>query len=219
MVKGTIVKHRADNLKVVSILLYGSKKAELHMLALEFFKFCTKNDIQLHPEWIPRSENLSADFISKDIDKDDFMLNPLVFAVADVRWGLHTVDRFSSYRTRQIPRFCSRWLNPCVEYLDAFTASWSAENNWLFPPLCIMPRILKHLQFGDADGTLVAPMWTKAPWWPLLTYDGINFRPDCIAIEPQPNMFLPAILGFVVFGSDPPTFKLLLLRICFVRQI
>ena len=73
------MKHRTDNLNVVSILLYGSKKPELHMLALTFFEFSIKNDIQLHPEWIPRSENLSADFISKDIDKDDFMLNPCTY--------------------------------------------------------------------------------------------------------------------------------------------
>ena len=94
------MKHRTDNLNVVSILQYGSKKPELHKLALKLFEFCIKNNIQLHPEWIPRSENLSADFISKDIDKDDFMLNPHIFAVADVRWGPHTVDRFISYRTK-----------------------------------------------------------------------------------------------------------------------
>ena len=105
-----------------------------------------------------------------------------------------------------------------MEYLDAFTASWSGENNWLFPPSCVIPRVLKHSQFSGANGTLVAPMWASASWWPLLTYDSINFRPEiiyCIVIEPQPSMFLPAVPGCVVFGSDPPTFKLLLLMICF----
>ena len=95
LIKGTIVKHRTDNLNVVSILLSGSKNPELHMLPTEFFEFSIKNDIHLRPGWIPRSENLSADFISKDIDKDDFMLNPHIFAVADVRWRPHTVDRSS----------------------------------------------------------------------------------------------------------------------------
>ena len=142
----------------------------------------------------------------------------LQLLIADVRWGPYTADRFSSYRTRQIPRFCSRWLNQCMEHLDAFTASWSGENNWLFPPPCIILRVMKHLQFSGANGTSVAPMLTSVPWWPLLTYDGINFRPeviDYIVIEPQPNMFLPAVSGCVVFGSGPPTFKLLRLRICF----
>ena len=55
-----------------------------------------------------RSDNLISDHFSKDIDKDDYMLSPEIFAAADVRWGPHSIDRFSSFRTRQIPRFCSR---------------------------------------------------------------------------------------------------------------
>ena len=96
-------------------------------------------------------------------------LNPEIFAAADLRWGPHSIDRFSSFKTRQVPRFCSRWLNPLMEYLDAFTASWQNENNWLFPPPYLIPKVLKHLEFSKAAGTLVAPMWTSAIWWPLLT--------------------------------------------------
>ena len=59
-----------------------------------------------------------------------------------------------------------------MEYLDVFTASWQNENNWLFPPPYLIPKVLKHLEFSKAKGTLVAPMWTSAIWWPLLTCDG-----------------------------------------------
>ena len=63
---------------------------------------------QLHLE---RSENFCADLFSKDIDKDDYILNPPhLFAAADVRWGPHTIDRLSSFKTKQIPRFSSGWL-------------------------------------------------------------------------------------------------------------
>ena len=57
------------------------------------------------------------------------MLNPNIFAAADILWGRHTIDRFSSFKTRQLLRFCSRWLNPCMEVLDAFSVRWSGENN------------------------------------------------------------------------------------------
>ena len=136
-VRGTIMKHRSDNQNVVRILSYGSKKPQLDELALQFFKFCIASSIQLHPEGIPRSEKFCTDLFSKDIDKDDYMLNPHLFAVADMRWGAHTFKRFSSFKTRQIPRFSSCWLNPCMKYLDAFSANWSGENNWLFPPLVL----------------------------------------------------------------------------------
>ena len=140
------------------------------------------------------------------------MLNPEIFAAADVHWGPHSIDRFSSFRTRQIPRFCSRWLNPCMEYLDAFTESWNNENNWLFPPPYIIPRVLKHLKSSSADPTLVAPLWRSA----LLTYDGVFFRHE--VIDPQENMFIPAVPGITLFGQDIPNFRLLLLRLCFCKK-
>ena len=65
----------------------------------------------LFPEWVPGSENETADWISKYLDKDDYMLNPNIFAVADILWGPHTIDHFSSFKTRQVPRFCSEPLH------------------------------------------------------------------------------------------------------------
>ena len=87
----------------------GSSKQVLHRLATDIFEFCIKNNIQLVPEWIPRIHNQVADLMSKQLDLDDYMLDPNLFATADIRWGPHTVDRFNSFGTRQILRFCSHW--------------------------------------------------------------------------------------------------------------
>ena len=196
----------------------GSSKQVLHRLATDIFEFCVKNNIQLVPEWIPRIDNQVADLMSKQLDLDDYMLNPNLFAIADIRWGPHIVDRFSSFRTRQIPRFCSRWLNPFMEVLDAFSASWNNENNWLFPPPCIIPRVLRHSQASKADGTLVVPEWHSAPWWPLLTCDGVNFRPmvtDWLIVDPYPNMIIPSVSGRGLFGDSAPKFRSILLRLKF----
>ena len=121
---------------------------------------------QLDSEWVPRALNQISDAISKDIDKDDFMLNPDTFAVADtcIIWGPHRIDRISFFKTRQVPHFYSRWLSPFMEYLDAFSTSWQGENNWLFPPPSIVSRVIKHLIFSKADATLVIPFWPSAPW-------------------------------------------------------
>ena len=114
--------------------------------------------------------------------------------LADVRWGPHSIARVSSSKTRQVPRFCSRWLNPLIEYLDAdaFTASWQNENSWLFPPPYLIPKVLKHPEFSKVKGTLVAPMWTSAVWWPLLTYDGKTFRHEviyCFVLKERITLF------------------------------
>ena len=100
IIKGRKVRHRTDNQNVVRALTNGSKKQHLQAVTMDIFKLCIENNINLFPEWVPRSENESADWISKDLDKDDYMLNPKIFAAADILWGPHTVDRFSSFKTR-----------------------------------------------------------------------------------------------------------------------
>ena len=49
-IKGKVIKHRSDNVNVTRILLSGSKKSCLNTLALEIFKLCFQNAIQLHTE-------------------------------------------------------------------------------------------------------------------------------------------------------------------------
>ena len=136
----------------------------------------------------------------------------------DILWGPHTVDRFSSFRTRQIPRFCSRYLNPMTEQVDAFTADWSGEMNWMFPPPYLVPRVIRHMRYGGEDGTLIVPLWTSAPWWPLLTTDGRQPQPWIVNWMDLPlndEMFIPAVAESCLFGLGTPAYRVLALRICF----
>ena len=137
----------------------------------------------------------------------------------DIRIFAFVDDFFGgSFRTRQIPRFCSRWLNSFMEVLDAFSANWNSEDNWLFPPPCIVPRVLRHLQASKADGTFVVPEWHSSPWWPLLSYDRVIFRPvvtDWLIVDPYPNMIIPAVSGVGLFGDSTPKVRFILLRLKF----
>ena len=103
ILKGNTVKHRTDNQNVVRALSTGSKTDNVHAIVIDIFKLCIENNIQLFPEWIPRSLNQLADWISEDIDQDHYKLHPDLFATLDILWGPHTMDRFSLYRTRQVP--------------------------------------------------------------------------------------------------------------------
>lgn len=137
-------KHRSDNQATVSIMCVGSNKAHLQREATRIFTICHQHGIRLFPEWVPRHLNHRADYWSRVIETDDWMLNPVHFRELDGRWGLHTVDRFVSLNSRQLPRFCSKWRCPGCEGVDAFTLNWSGENNWLVPPVYLVPRVLKH---------------------------------------------------------------------------
>ena len=82
--RNQVVKHRSDNQNVTKILTVGSSKQVLHRLATDIFEFCIKNNIQLVPEWIPRIHNQMADLMSKQLDFDDYMLDPNLLAIADI---------------------------------------------------------------------------------------------------------------------------------------
>ena len=106
----------------------------------------------------------------------------------------------------------------CSEAIDAFTVSWSDENNWLFPPPCLIPRVLQHLKFVKSESKLVVPYWSLAPWWPLLVTCEGSFQHeivDFMIIMPRENLFIPAVLGLSMFSSNIPRFYLLALRFCF----
>ena len=96
------------------------------------------------------------------------MLHPDLFATLDILWGPHSIDTFSSYRTRQVPRYCSHFPYPNTEAIDAFLVAWSGKNNWLFPSPYLVPKVPRHLEFSKVDGTLIMSHWESAPWWPLL---------------------------------------------------
>ena len=121
--QGKEVRHRTDNKKVESVLQIGSPSKLIHDEVIAIFKLCQKWTIRLYPEWVTRELNKEADYLSRQMHDDDYILNPTYFAALDILRGAHTVDRLSSYKTRQILRFCSRWLNPCTEVVDAFTVN------------------------------------------------------------------------------------------------
>ena len=89
------VRWFTDNKTVARILLVGSKKPLLQVVALKVFSLAVQYQIRLEPEWIPRDLNEKADYLSRRIDYDDWKLNPLVFAELDDAWGPHSVDRFA----------------------------------------------------------------------------------------------------------------------------
>ena len=53
-----------------------------------------ENDVQIDAQWFPREANLSADLLSRFVDKDDWSLNPEVFAQLVCKWDLTTMLRF-----------------------------------------------------------------------------------------------------------------------------
>ena len=216
--RGKEVLHRTDNKNAEIALSVGSRKKELHQEAVAVYKLCRQWDIRLSVEWVSRDDNVEVDILSRFDDPNDYMLDPSCFRYIDEAWGPHTIDRFASVQTKQLERYCSRYRNPGYESVDTFTVTWSKENNWLFPPPYLIPRVLRHMSAGSEDGTLLVPPWPSAVWWPLLvemTGSWRAFVTDSMVIQPYEGIFLSGAAASSIFTSGIQSIHIIALRICF----
>ena len=172
------VKWFTDNQGAARIVQVGSMHFDLHLLASDIFSFCYNYGINLEIDWVPRSLNDKADYLSKIVDFDDWEVVPEIFQFLDSRWGPHTVDCFATFYNFKVPRFFSRFWNPGSSGVDAFFQTWQGENCWVVPPVVLLSKVLRFMYLSRAQGTLVLPYWPSAPFWPLLVRDFWEFVID-----------------------------------------
>ena len=182
----------------------GSPDRALQRLALRLFEAQFEGGFTLQAVWVPRLENVRADFLShaSEARQHDYCLLPALFRWLDERWGPHTIDRFACPATCQdlaapyAGRFCSAYFHPSAVWTDAFAAPWAGDNNWLFPPVPQIGRTLAYLRASGARGTLVVPLGAWAPWRPLLRRRGawardvtaavlLGSAQECLALPPR----------------------------------
>ena len=175
LLKNQCVQWNTDNLNVTRIIKNGSTKEHLQALAVEVFQRCLFYDVEIVPCWIPREENILADEISKTVDTDNWSIDADTFQLIQQRFGNFTIDRFADNSNCKVVRFNSKFFCPGTENVNAFTENWRDEFNWLCPPVSLIAKTLRHMKYCKAVGVLLVPNWRSSYFWPLLTFDGINF--------------------------------------------
>ena len=115
--KGSHVKWFTDNQAAVRIVEVGSMKLELHRMARRIFDIYVP---VLDMQWIPRTLNQQADYISRLIDVDDWQTTDDLILSLNDRQGPHSVDCFPNYYNHKLPRFISRFWNPNTAGVDFF---------------------------------------------------------------------------------------------------
>ena len=196
-----------DNQNVVRILMHGSRKPLLQAEALAVFHLCVAHHLTIEPEWIPRKDKQVADYLSRVVDEDDWMVHPMIFHQLDLLWGPHTVDRFANVNNRQLEHFNSRFWDPETEAVDAFTVNWGDDINWWCPPVGLVPRLVQHASKTKAVGTLIVPQWISAPFWPILFPEGspASFVQAVVQLPQVDWVLTQGRSGKTLFNGPPNT--------------
>lgn len=146
----------SDSQNSCRIVSEGTSKPELRAITKEIFEVCMSFDIAMEIEWLPRSQNDKADYLSRIVDLDDWSMSAALFQLVVSSWGPHTVDRFASFYNTQVPRCSySRFWNLESEVVEAFTQDWSRDNNRLCPPVSIIVHAVRHLIASKGVGGLI----------------------------------------------------------------
>ena len=167
--KGKAVQVLSDNVTAVAYInKMGGSSMIMSDLMKSIFVLTQENDIQLSAKFLAGKLNNHADFLSRIVSPYEWKLHPGVFNQLDMLWGPHTVDRFASEMSTQLPRYNSLYSDPSTEAIDAMTQDWKKENNFINPPFWMLNRIVAKLIREKAAATIIAPTWKAHPWYQKL---------------------------------------------------
>lgn len=163
-----IVRVRTDNTSVLhdTLNLYARSDAMFGVLRQLFYLIDVHN-IHIIPEYVHTSLN-EADAPSRFQDVDEWKLHPRAWREIEQRYGPHTIDRFASVTSAQLPLYNSFYHDPLSSGVDAFAqpaACWQQHNNFCNPPWRALPKLLAFLRsMPGARATVVAPYWPTEAW-------------------------------------------------------
>ena len=136
----------------------------------------------------PGQDNLITDFLSRGrVLPSEWTLHPMVMDQIVRTLGPLQVDLFASALNARLPRYCSRVQDPAAWRIDAFSFQWKGFRGYAFPPISLIPRILRKIREDQARVVLIAPWWPRRNWFPELVglLAGLPWtlprRPDLIA--------------------------------------
>jgi len=125
----------SDNQNVVRIVHNGSSVCHLQHKAAYNFSFSVSNNVSFQAQWIPRAQNQLADYLSRIVDPDDWLLSPALFRLIVDKWDPFQVDRMASHHNSHLPRFNSKFWCPGSKAVDCFTQDWGKGcNNYVCLP-------------------------------------------------------------------------------------
>lgn len=161
---------RLDNTTAIAYVnkAGGIQFPVLTNLAQQIWEWCEIKRIWIRASYIPSKQNIYADAASRISNIDtEWELSDKAFEKIVKKFGSFTIDLFATYSNKKVKKFCSRFPNPGVFRVDAFTVSWRKEYAYAFPPFALILPALKKFITDEAEGVIVVPNWPTQPWFPL----------------------------------------------------
>ena len=190
---------RTDNVMVAAYINRqgGTHSSRLNTLAARLWTWCRQKEITPVATHIPGQENLVADFLSRGrVLPSEWTLHPWVVSRLIRVLGPLQVDLFASALNARLPMYCARTQDQAAWRVDAFSIRWTGLRAYAFPPISLIPRILRKIREDEAWVVLIAPWWPKRTWFLDLV--------DLLAGYPLTLPTRPDLLAQPISGTQHP---------------
>ena len=112
-----------------------------------------------------RSNESEGRFLVKTQDLAHRVDAPSKAGAGDFQDLGETADRPVCSQNHHLPTFCA-WHPSKEAYVhDAFSLSWVNLNAYAYPPICLIPRVLKQMECHQCQVILIAPLWPRRAWF------------------------------------------------------
>ena len=148
----------------------GGRKPLCNSVTRKIWMWCKERNIWLSAAYITSSENVIADRMSRISHQiSEWELKQDIFNKLVKFFGEPSIDLFASRLNYKCDRYVAWQPDPFAVAIDAFTINWGNENlSYIFPPFCLIGRVLQKIDFDKADAIVIVPYWTTQPWWSKL---------------------------------------------------
>ncbi|CAC5399049.1 unnamed protein product [Mytilus coruscus] len=192
---------KCDNTTVVQYV--NKQGAQSHYLCYKtwcLMKMAIQNNLTIRAAHIAGKLNIPADHLSRNkIQPTEWTLNNQIVQSVLAMWGEPTIDLFASVHNHKRPVFCTWLTHPSALAVDALSISWEKMWAYAFPPICLIPKVLKHMSQFNCRLILIAPMWPRRHWYTELlpksfasaiklpTRQNLLYQPNTTIYHPNPR--------------------------------
>ncbi|CAJ0966409.1 unnamed protein product [Ranitomeya imitator] len=159
-----------DNRAVVAYVNHqGGTRSKGLMNASKLLFQLAEHLLSLSALHIRGIENTQADFLSRrGLRQGEWSLNPQIFQQIVQSCGSPEIDLFANSHNKKVRKFCS--LNPREHpfAVDALLIPWKFSLAYAFPPIVMIPAVIRKIREDQARIILKAPFWPRRPWFSLL---------------------------------------------------
>ena len=166
LVRQRSVQILSDSVTVCAMINFqGGAVRTLDILARIVWELAIRNNITIQAKHLAGKLNREAERLSRLPAQYEWHMHPKLFSYIDIIFEPHSIYRFASILTRQLPRYNSLYWDPETEGVDAVHQSnWLTEVNFVYPPFRMLPQVINHICQTRATTTIIAPHWPAQTW-------------------------------------------------------